>query len=150
MEHFSRHSIGTFRVACVGASSVEQLFSALDIDGFVRYEIDSREIKCKLTLLKALTVGFDLDHEVGRLESWDAAADLLWQRLMDQGSNKAALIWHNVEQSLANDLQLFLDAVELLLGVAETVERQVPGNGCQAVVFRVFLVGSGANFPQLG
>ncbi|MGC3961527.1 MAG: hypothetical protein QM813_27460 [Verrucomicrobiota bacterium] len=80
-------------MTCVEESSLERLLSASDVAGFVRYEIDSRTIGCKNTLLAAaLTKGFELEVE-GELDSWDAAADLIWQKdCMEQNGNKAALI----------------------------------------------------------
>ena len=41
----------------------------------------------------------------------EVIADLLWQKLMDQGQNRAAVIWHNAQHLLAGHLQTLLDAV---------------------------------------
>jgi hypothetical protein len=148
MSHPAAPPMGPFLVTCVSEASSGLLDSALHAHGFDCYRVDSQSITSKQTLLAAFIQGFSLESNQ-LLDSWDVAADLIWQKLMSQSSNRAALIWHNAHRMLTGELQLLLDAIELLMGVAKTVESQASGDGCHPVLFRVYLVGEGKNFQSI-
>lgn len=147
MEHLSKHNIGTFRVACVASTSADVLRTDLETAGFACYVLDSSSIIDKESFLGRLSHGFELsDDSSYRLTSWDATADLLWQKLMEQPKYKVAIMWRDAHLMLDGRLQLLLDCLEFLLGVAETVERQDVTADCHPVFLRVVLIGEGPNF----
>jgi hypothetical protein len=148
MDHITRDSIGAFRMTCISDESLDDVMDTLDSRGVVRYEIDSCNIRSKATLLAELKLGFALDLD-GPLESWDTAADLIWQMLVEQEGRSAVLIWRNVQMLFVDNLQLFFDAIDLLLGVSESVERRALSSDCHAVSFRMLLIGVRAGFLPL-
>lgn len=147
MEHLSQHEIGTFRVSCIASRYEETLRTDLERAGFACYWLDSHCITDKESFLKELSRGCGLSVDPAiKLTSWDATADLLWQGLMEQPKNKVAIIWRNANVMLDGKLQLLLDCLEFLQGVAETVEKQEVTVDCHPVLVRVVLMGDGPNF----
>ena len=147
MEHLSKNDIGTFRVACISSVSMDILRADLSAAGFDCYFLDSNHIRNKESFLGELAKACSLNHDpTVALTSWDAASDILWQRLMEQPKGKVAVIWRDAHLLLDGRLQLLLDSLELLLGVADIVERQEATLECHPVLLRVVLTGQGCNF----
>jgi RNAse (barnase) inhibitor barstar len=147
MEHLTKHDIGTFRVVCLASTSGDILRADLDTAGFACYFLDSSSIIDKESFFEQLSHGCELSIDSSkRLTSWDAASDLLWQKLMEQSKDKVAIIWRDAHLMLDGRLQLLLDCLEFLLGVAEMVERQEVTPDSHPVFLRVILIGEGTNY----
>ncbi|MCA8984768.1 MAG: hypothetical protein KDA76_13470 [Planctomycetaceae bacterium] len=147
MEHLSKHGSGTFRVACLKARSEDVLHAELHEAGFTCYFLESHAITDSDSFLEELCHGCHLSHPPGvKLTSWDAAADLLWQRIMEQPQSRVAIVWWDAHLLLDGRLQLLLDCLEFLQGVGEVTEHQAESLDCHPVLLRVVLLGEGPNF----
>lgn len=147
MEHLSSSGVGAFRISCVSCSSAWRLKDELRIQGFGLYSLSSVGVTDKRSLLRALAEGFSLDLPKGSgLTSWDAFSDLLWQQLMEQPNHRVVLFWSDAHLMLDGHLTLLLETLEVLQGVAETVESQEQNGECHPVLLRIVLEGTGPNF----
>lgn len=147
-EHLSKEQPGVFRVRCLDANSESLLHADLHAAGYTCYFLEASAMRDKTSFLAELCHGCHLAHKPGHpLTSWDVAADLLWQQLMEQPRSKAAIVWWDAHLLLEHRLSLLLDGLEFLQGVAESAERQRPSADCHPVLLRIVLLGEGPNFP---
>jgi RNAse (barnase) inhibitor barstar len=148
IEHLSPNSIGSFRAACVCSGSVSSVQASLEKQGFRPYVFESSSVHDKNSLLSALVKCLSLtEYANNGLSSWDAASDVIWQVLTERPENRVALLWNHADVMVAEQLQLFLYALEMLYAVSDTLERQETIAGCHPVLLRIVLFGEGRSFP---
>lgn len=144
-DHLSSTSLGTFRNVCLSAHSEGALIAGLTQYKANIYSIDLEKVADKGLFLDALGKAFNFPTKI---TNWDAASDLVWEKLIESTANQAALIFRNSQTLLNNNLQLFLDVLEFLFGVAEIIEREKKSSDTHPVLLRIILLGDGPNFPD--
>lgn len=148
-EHLSGNGLGSFRAVCVSVASLPTVRANLEAQGFRASVLDSTGVDNKAALLAALADCFGAtDYANNGLSSWDAASDLIWQELMDRPDKRVALMWNHADVMIANHLQLFLDGLEMLYALGDTLERQETTADTHPVLLRIVVFGEGRNFPR--
>jgi len=148
-EHLSPDSLGSFRAVCVSSASLRSVSDNLEVQGFRAYAIDSTGVDNKTSLLAALADCFGLmDHFTKGSSSWDAASDLIWQALIERREKRVALLWEHADAMIASETQLFLDALEMLYALGDTLERHEASADYYPVLLRIVLFGEGRSFPR--
>jgi hypothetical protein len=149
MSHFTSIDVGTFSITCVATSSVDKLRSTLISQGFTIYEMNGSAIQDKGSFFAQLYSAVSLEPPLPENCSWDVLSDELWQQLMGQPENRAALVWLHADCMLSGRLQLLCDSLAILLDVSRTAARQRRNGSLHPVLFLIFLVGDDENFPSL-
>jgi hypothetical protein len=145
-EHSSAKNVGGFRAVCVSSSSFTIVQASLEAMGFRTYILESQHVHDKETFIQALATCFDFEYS-GR-PVWDAASDLMWQSLIAQPNNRAAVLWKDCGSMIENDLQLFLDGFELLCMLGHSIERQELTSDCHPILLRIVVFGEGKSFVR--
>lgn len=148
-EHLSSHDLGSFRTVCVSADSEPTVRAHLETQGFRTYSLDPSEIVSKSSLLASLAdcIGIT-DRASNGWSSWDATTDFIWQVLMERPDNRVAILCNHANVMTANQLQLFLDGLEMLYALADTLERQETTADTHPVLLRIVIFGEGRSFPE--
>jgi hypothetical protein len=147
-EHLSAQCIGSFRTVCVSAASLANVQESLESQGFRTYILDLVEVDSKASLLSGLVESLEItDYSKNGLSSWDATVDIIWQILMNRPDKRVALLWIHFDVMIARQLQLSLDAIEMLYALADTLERQEATADTHPVLLRIAAFGEGRGFP---
>ena len=127
---------------------MEQLRKALPKAGFAVYTLTPSHGVGEEALFAWLVDAFRTkEFYPDEISTWDGLSDVIWQALQGRPEQRVALIWRDADVIMATQLQLFLDALELLHHVADTVREATRGN-VHPVVLRIVLLGTGLNFPE--
>lgn len=149
-EHLSAKGPGTFRTVCVASSMSHQVRAALESQRIKLYFLDASVIDSKHLLLLELLKSFGVygDALLAESLSWDVVSDDIWQVLMERPDNQVAILINRSDAMIANHLQLFLDFLELLFALGDTLEQQELTADCHPVLLRIVAFGEGSSFPQ--
>jgi hypothetical protein len=110
------------------------------------YSLDSTVVTDKQSFLGELSRRLG----IASVKKWDAAADLLWQQLMEQTAKRVAVVWENADAMFDGRLQLLFDCIEFLSDVGRIAERQEVTVDNHPVLLRIVLFGNGDNFVAWG
>lgn len=146
----SGKAVGNFRTYCISMESSLDICSGLNRNGYSVYRLDSRFITDTTTFCSALASSFSLENYAnGTMKSWDSVSDLLWYALADRSQRCVALLWEHSDGLIDVSLQTFVNALELLSHVADSLESKGLEEQFEPTVLRVFLIGSGTDFIHL-
>lgn len=145
IEHLSSNEIGSFRVVCVSSSSRAAAIAKLEEMGFFcGYVLSGSAIPDRKSMLAAISKCFELEKPVS---SWDVLSDLMWEALMQRPHRRIALFWHDADVMVSKNLQLFLDALDVLDALGEVCESQEITSCTHPVIVRIVALGDGLSFP---
>jgi RNAse (barnase) inhibitor barstar len=136
-----RHLIPGLRgtaVHVLPARREAEVKKALSKSGFAVHVLEGRSVTDEASFFRQVTRAFRLPPHFGR--NWDALRDVLGD-LADAKSRQVALLWRDVDQSLAADAQTVLDALLSFARAAEDLGSERPPTQLE-----VFLLGEGPAF----
>jgi RNAse (barnase) inhibitor barstar len=128
------------RVHVVAVGDEARLLAGLAEAGFAVDVVEGRRIRDAGTLYEEVARALALPEHFGM--NADALADALGEAW--EGAGRRAVVWRDVDETLARDLQCVVDAVRLLAETADAVSAWAD-DGAAAQV-EIFLVGAGPGF----
>ena len=147
--HLSANSLGSFHVVCISSVCIRALLSGLEEQEFKNYTLDLAGADSKASLLAALAASFGITSSGSSgLSNWDAAGDLIWQVLMERPERRVAFLLNDADVMIRDHLQLFLDLLEFIHNLCNTLERHSMGKDSHPVLLRVVLLGEGPGFRR--
>lgn len=132
---------GPFKLSATTLSRYALVRDELVKHEIPEYTIDMAVVTDKASLLGEIVRAFTHSNETMQSwNSWDAVADLAWQRLMEHSHSFAVVVWKNADELRKHDLQLLLNCIEFFLGLARTVEEGNVGSKEDVRNLRIFVV----------
>jgi hypothetical protein len=135
-------------VTFVNITQHDELHSTLARANFQIFELDGTGIFDKKSFFNRANI--DLPHEPGMItkESWDAFTDAIWGGVFSIMAVNIAVVWTHVEKMLVCGLPDLVTAIDCFKFLSSELEAY-HDEAQQSRRFRVFLLGSGPNFPNL-
>ncbi len=118
----------------------EHVVKNLEKYGFRVYRINGSNVHNHETLFRELSTTFEFLHGCG--ENWDGFHDLFGDIPEEHG--RVAIIWEHANNTMNNNLSLFLDSYYNLMSV--NVCEEYEGNEMQT---EVFFSGYGSGFKSI-
>ena len=140
--HLSNASDGSYIAVCVSFEEVPLAIRSLRDRGFAIYELRAAEHPEADSLADMIANCFGVRQGV----SLDAVCDEVWQRLMEHPEERACVVWRDGGIVMSRNPQLFVDCVEVLIGLAASMARESTTNWSHRVLLRVLIEGTGNRF----
>lgn len=114
--------IGGYVVHLVNEQHVSETLKAIGDLEFSTVQIESGAFSDKNSLIKAIYDKFDLSVFLPMIPSgWDGLSDLLWQKAMDSGATKWAIIITNATPLLRNVPELLFTFAEIIVDLQRNI-----------------------------
>ncbi len=111
-------------INCFASTALDHVTAALSDQGFAVVRFDGDGVTDKASFLERADRDLPRPADL-HPHNWDALNDTLWNGLDDLGQPAIAIVWTDAQQMVAGDLQDFLTAVDIMAGVARSVDASV-------------------------